>query len=247
MRSPTRSRADERIARTSLLLESLSPRVRRRPSPPWWSARRPLERVSSSTRRIESRWTSRGTRSAATARRRCAGAFAGTEDSPRRGFAGARFLDFTAATALCGFRGSAPAINPLLRSPTSARDTRSTDHGHRGCGRARCIPTGNREGACPSRRVNASRPRRRRPMNDSTPVRVPKLGPILVTQPVFRLERDSVGDAASPPETRPRTPTRLRVSRECPATPTDRFLAFPHIVSDTSRRPRAWTPPISNP
>jgi len=222
MRSPSRSRADARIARTSLLLESSSPRARRRPSPPWWSARRPLERVSSSTRGTESRWTSRGTRSAATARRRCEGAFAGTEDSPRRGFAGAIFtaISAIAATAPCGFRRER-SRNPLLRTPTSARDTRSTDHGHRGCGRARCVPTGNREGACPSRRVNASRPRRRRPMNDSTPVRVAKLGPILVTQPVFRLERDSVGDAASPPETRPRTPTRLRVSRDRPPRDTD--------------------------
>jgi hypothetical protein len=132
----------------------------------------------------------------------------------------ARFLEFSAASAPCGFRRER-SRNSLLRTPTSARDTRSTDHGHRGCGRARCVPTGNREGACPSRRVNASRPRRRRPMNDSTPVRVAKLGPILVTQPVFRLERDSVGDAASPPETRPRTPTRLRVSRDRPPCDTD--------------------------
>ena len=43
MRSPTRSRADARIARMSLLLESSSPRARRRPSPPWWSGCRPFE------------------------------------------------------------------------------------------------------------------------------------------------------------------------------------------------------------
>ena len=80
MRSPSRSRADARIARTSLLLESSSPRARRRPSPPWWSACRALGEVSSSARGTElaSQWTPCGTRGAATARRRCEGAVAET-------------------------------------------------------------------------------------------------------------------------------------------------------------------------